>query len=548
MNRIANMINERNIGVEDLGDELFESKEERRERIKLQKDYEINSPVLTEEQSKFVEEKLSSKLWRLSNLYTIKDKDGRRIKFKPNASQLKVLTTKHKRKIILKSRQQGISTLFLAYNLDSCLFIPGYEAGIQSYGLSESEKLSNRAELMWDELDQEIKDILGLKLVSNNQKGMTFSNGSILKIGNFRGDTLQALHVSEHGKIAKNFPEKARELKTGAFQAVGKNNIITIESTAEGAFGDFYDMCQTAMNHRGPLSPFDFAFIFLSWIEDPDCQLDMPVEPIGVVEEYFKKLEKDSNIKVTDQQKWWYTAKYKELTSDMKQEYPTTPQEAFEQSIEGAYYKDQADNLVITKNTYNETLKVFSVFDLGISDYMSILFFQIHPDKSVKIVGEYETSGKSLEYIKTIFEGLAEEYGWVFGESFVPHDISVRELSTAKSRFDIMRELGFTPILVNKHKLMDGIEITRKFLTNCVVDDSCEGLIASIKYYRKTQDKKLKIFLDSPIHDEYSHMADCLRYLAVGCKYKLPSSIYAQRNAIQRRHHKIVRRSSSYDI
>ena len=194
------MIKEKDIGIETLGEELFESKEERNERLKLQKDYETNSPTLTDEQLKFVEEKLSSKLWRLNNLYTIKDKDGNRIKFKPNASQLKVLMTKHKCKIILKSRQQGISTLFLAYNLDSCLFIPGYEAGIQSYGLSESEKLSNRAELMWDMLDPEIKAILGLKLVSNNQKGMTFSNGSILKIGNFRGDTLQALHCIVTGK------------------------------------------------------------------------------------------------------------------------------------------------------------------------------------------------------------------------------------------------------------------------------------------------------------------------------------------------------------
>ncbi|MGE4420531.1 MAG: hypothetical protein AB7D38_11985 [Sulfurimonas sp.] len=523
------MINPLHINVDILGEELFESAEERRERQKLQKQYGDREVELTPEQQTFLDSKLSSKWWRLDNLYTIKNKDGRLTRFKLNKSQRKVLGQKHKRKLILKARQQGISTLFLAYNLDSCLFIPGYEAGIQSYGQNESDKLAMRAELMWEKLDQEIKDILGLKLVANNQKGMVFSNGSILKIGNFRGDTLQALHVSELGKIAKNYPEKAKELKTGAFQAVGKNNIITIESTAEGAFGDFYDMCQTAMMHRGELTPFDFAFIFLSWLEDNDCTLDIDVELPQDLVDYFNKL-KESGIETTKEQRNWYAAKYKELGVFMKQEYPTTPEEAFEQSIEGAYYKDQVDKIFIGSELYDESLKVFSVFDLGISDYMSVLFFQVHSDGSVVIINEYETSGKSLEYIKTVFEGLKETYGWQFGNEFVPHDISVRELSTSKSRYDIMKELGFSPVIVHKHKLMDGIEVTRKFLSECKIDSSCELLLAAIRYYRKSQDRKLKIFLDSPVHDEYSHMADCLRYLAMAVKYKKPSDIYVVRN------------------
>ena len=40
-----------------------------------------------------------------------------------------------------------------------------------------------------------------------------FSNRSTLRIGNFRGDTLQSLHVSELGKIAKDYPHKAKDVK-----------------------------------------------------------------------------------------------------------------------------------------------------------------------------------------------------------------------------------------------------------------------------------------------------------------------------------------------
>jgi len=197
---------------------------------------------------------------------------------------------------------------------------------------------------MWDELDQNIKDLFGLKLVSNNQKGMTFSNGSILKIGNFRGDTLQGLHVSELGKIAKKFPEKAKELKTGAFQAVGKNSRITVESTAEGKSGLFYEIWEASQLHkkRGkPLGPFDFEPIFISWLEDPDCNIDHETEISEELNSYFTKIENSLNITLTDTQKWWYASKQKELTSDMKQEYPTTAEEAFEQSIEGTYYRHE---------------------------------------------------------------------------------------------------------------------------------------------------------------------------------------------------------------
>ena len=172
---------------------------------------------LTPEQKK----NLTSKLWRLNHLYTIVTKNTKKVIMKLNYSQHQILQKyKHQRKIILKSRQQGISTLFLAYNLDSCITKHNYSAGVQSYGQDEALKLSQRAQLMWNEIPAAFKNALGVELLKCNQDGMFFSNGSVLRIGNFRGDTLQSLHVSELGKIAIKYPEKARELKTGAFEAV----------------------------------------------------------------------------------------------------------------------------------------------------------------------------------------------------------------------------------------------------------------------------------------------------------------------------------------
>ena len=56
-------------------------------------------------------DKITSKFWRLNNLYYIRDKDGKLVKLKLNKAQVTVIKDyRHNKKIILKSRQRGIST------------------------------------------------------------------------------------------------------------------------------------------------------------------------------------------------------------------------------------------------------------------------------------------------------------------------------------------------------------------------------------------------------------------------------------------------------
>jgi len=210
----------------------------------------------------------------------------------------------------------------------------------------------------------------------------------------------------------------------------------------------------------------------------------------------------------------------------MKREYPTTAEEAFEQSIEGAYYKHEYTNLKILPNLYDENLKVHSSMDLGMNDTFSIFFFQKHPDKTVKVIGEYSNSGHGLQHYKDIYDALNKKFGWVLGYDYVPHDSKVRELIADKTRWQAMKELGFRPVLVTKHSLADGIEATRQFLKTVEVDDSCEVFIGAVQNYRKKYDTKFEVYLDSPVHDEWSHPADAIRYLAMGNKNKTITDIY----------------------
>jgi len=502
---------------------------------------------LTPEQEKFIANKLLSKLWRLDNLYTIRDKNNIKQIMKLNSSQRRVLTKfKHNRKIILKSRQQGISTLYLAYYLDSCLFDPGYQAGIQSYGQEEATKLQKRALLMWDDMDPNIKQMYQLTLVSNNQKGMTFSNGSILKIGNFRGDTLQGLHVSELAKIAKKSPEKARELKTGAFESVSSSNKITIESTAEGQTGLFYDIWQKSANKLAQgrnLTLLDFQPIFLPWYDDPDCQLfdiDEPIEQATL--EYLSTIKAD----LSHEQMQWLNQKLYALGDDFNQEYPATPELAFAQSLEGTYFHIQHRRLLREKRFGNfphvPGIEVHTGWDLGVNDEMVIIFCQI-VDGRPRIINAYHNTGQGIEFYASILHSLRDKYDYQYGWTILPHDIEVLEMGSGMTRTQVMRKNGISRIRVLKRiKFMDSIQVARNFIDMCEINESTASHVElSIQQYRKKYDKQIGAYLNTDVHDIHSNYMAALRYLGQGLGFTRltrrppprPTSVPLQRRAYQ---------------
>ena len=515
-----------------------ETQEEIAAREKLAKEYNSRQIKLTPEQQEFVDNKLGSKLWRMDNLYTIRTKDNIKKKMKLNNAQRKVLTEyKHIRKIILKSRQQGISTLFLAYNLDDCLFKPGYQAGIQSYGQDEGDKLAKRALLMWEELDEDIKELFCLKLVSNNSKGMTFSNGSILKIGNFRGDTLQGFHVSELGKIAKRYPEKAKELRTGAFQAVGKNNKITVESTAEGKSGMFYEMWQAAKLKEASgeeLSVFDFQPIFLSWLEDLDCRLDAEYKPTKELDEYFSDLEDRLGITIEENQKAWYQAKERELStggdaSDMRQEYPSYPDEAFEQSVEGTIFRKEYE-LIVKEGRYhnfkiNKMRPTYVSYDIGVDDKTVLTFVQII-DGRPYVVLTYSNSRENLQFYVTIMK----ESGYNIVMVYLPHDANVQEFISGRTRIEEFRRLRVPCRLLPKLSTKEYINALRSFISVLVIhSEFASDTMSAIQQYKWRYDKSLGVYLQTPVHDVNSNFMDSLKYMAIAVHYTKTLGTYVKK-------------------
>ena len=323
------------------------------------------------------------KWFRLSSLYHIKNKQGKKVLFTPNEEQESFYCGQHNRDIILKARQLGFTTFKMISDLDDCLFIENFSAGCICHNMDSAKDIfRNKIKFAYANITDDQKKIiaeLGYELptpTSDKGNAYVFSNGSSIKVGtSYRGDTLQSLHVSEFGKICKKYPEKATEIVTGAFESVPTDSgIITLESTAEGKEGYFFKYCTDAKKLKDlgkELSILDFKFHFFPWWSRPEYSIEGAIQP--KLEKYFNELDNKYGIPLTDGQKAWYSGKWKDLGGDMKREYPSTPKEAFEQSIQGAYYAEQfadiyKDGRITDINNYKNEGRVHVQSDIGVGD------------------------------------------------------------------------------------------------------------------------------------------------------------------------------------
>ncbi|HGK4599519.1 TPA: terminase [Yersinia enterocolitica] len=484
--------------------------------------------MLTDKQKKL----LKNRFWRLNHLYKIKDKNGKCVTFKMTPEQLEYFDGMHDRNVILKARQLGFTTEVCIIQLDLALFHKK-ECALIAHSLPDAERLfRNKTQYAYRLLPDDIKRANPLTKETTSEYVFD-KGGSVTVSTSFRGGTLYSLHVSEFGKICAKYPEKAKEIVTGAFEAVPLGGKITLESTAEGRAGYFYDYCQDAEKAQlqgKELSNLDWKFFFFSWWKNPQYAID-PVEglPQRLVD-YFAEMEAKHCAHLNERQKAWYNAKEKTLGDDMKREYPTIPAEAFQQSVEGAYYAKQFrwlyTNKRICKLPDNSHLPVHTFWDIGVGD-STVIWFVREVGSEYHIIDYYENSGEGLRHYMKVLK----ERGYEYGEHWAPHDIDNREFSgDGKTRRQLASEgyevdgetysIEFN--VVPKLSIDSGIESAREILPLCVFDEEkCAEGITHLEGYRKEWDDKRGCWKDKPLHDHTSHAGDGFRYFAVATKNKL---------------------------
>lgn len=481
--------------------------------------------MYTAEQLERLEKCLSSYYWRINNLYKIKDAKGNAVDFKLNWAQEDFLADCWYFNVILKARQLGFSTVIDLHGLDRCLFRRDQSFGIIAQGEKEAQGLLDNCRFAYNNLPADIKS--SVVLTKDNTETLEFSNGSKIVAGiSLRSGTYQILHVSEYGKTSAKFPEKAREIKTGALNTVHVGQQIFVESTAEGQAGEFYDLTKTARNladKNTELTPLDPRFHFYAWFQHPDYALST-VDALRTVitaedRKYFDELEKEHFIKLTLEQQAWYVKKRQTMGEDMMREFPSTPDEAFKASVAGAIYAKEMRVLRklgrLTVVPWEPRYPVHTFWDFGKANYMAVWFFQ-QIGLERRFIKYYQNTGQDFQH----YADYCFDQPYSYGVHHVPHDGAIERLGLNNTTYEkIMRQVGFKKIKVipvTKSVWKDIDLVCKPALMQVWIDEKeCAEGIKCLDNYKKVQNKD-GIWMDEPKHDEFSDGSDAFRTYAVG--------------------------------
>ena len=251
------------------------------------------------------------------------------VSFQLNAAQQRIteqLTqqleeTGRVRAIILKARQQGISTYCAARVFWKTYFNANTRSVVMAHDSATSDALFDMSKNLINHMPPEFAPVFKksnakeIQFEHNDAKYRLYTAGSP-EAG--RGTTPTIAHLSE---VA--FWQHDEKILAGLFQGISQaeGTEVILESTANGASGEFYRLWQGAVAGENEYIP-----IFIPWFLTPEYRrtapedMELTVEEENLVEEYG--LDND--------QLYWRRLKIGEGGQrKFQQEYPATADEAF---------------------------------------------------------------------------------------------------------------------------------------------------------------------------------------------------------------------------
>lgn len=186
-------------------------------------------------------------------------------------------------------------------------------------------------------------------------------------------------------------------------------------------------------------------------------------------------------------------------------------------AVAGAIYYDEISLAQgegrIARVPYDPMLKAHVIFDLGWNDAMFVSIAQ-RVRSELRIIESLEDSHKTLDWWSA--ELRKKNMNW--GTVFLPHDGEHRDFKTAKSAKEIMEALGWTVKITPNLRVEEGIRLTRMAFPQMVFDkDKAARIVQCAKRYRRSVNQQTNE-PGAPLHDEWSHGADNLRYVAINAE------------------------------
>lgn len=188
---------------------------------------------------------------------------------------------------------------------------------------------------------------------------------------------------------------------------------------------------------------------------------------------------------------------------------------SFDMGIMGSFYSRYIDKMRVSgqigRVPWNSSCRVFTVWDLGVRDSTTIIFFQVI-GQTVNIIDCYSNSKQGLEH----YADLIRSKPYNYSKHFAPHDIKVQEWGSGMTRIEKARQLGINFSITPDVGVLDGIEAVRSSFGKIWIDElQCAPLIKALENYRQEFDSKKKVYMSKPLHDWSSDFADAMRYLCI---------------------------------
>jgi len=204
-----------------------------------------------------------------------------------------------------------------------------------------------------------------------------------------------------------------------------------------------------------------------------------------------------------------------------RQEYEAS----FDAAIIGAYYVGEIDFAIQQKRVgqvpWDPALPVRTYWDLGLDDATAIWFAQ-EVGKEIRLIEYAEWTQTPLT--KIAGEVMGRPYS--YSDHILPHDVRVREMTTGRSREEVLRSLLGRLSVAPMLGVEDGINAVRTLFSRFWIDEKqCAKGLEALRNYRKKWDEKRKTFENHPHHDWSSHGSDALRMLGVSYREKLQANV-----------------------
>ncbi len=276
---------------------------------------------------------------------TIKSKSGKPIPFTLNRAQLyahecfesQLKRTGRVRALVLKGRQQGMSTLIQARYFHKVITTRGKKAFILTHEAEATKNLFEMTKRYYDTLPQGLcpeADRSSAKELRFIQFDSGYSVGTAGNKGVGRSQTIQLFHGSE---VA--YWPNADEHAKGVMQAVSneEGTEIILESTANGIGNYFHSMWKAATSGDS-----DFHAIFVPWYWQEEYTRSS--DGLYPTDEETSLLEFYGKNGLTKEHIAWRRIKILELSHDedigrelFYSEYPMTADEAFRNPIDNVF-------------------------------------------------------------------------------------------------------------------------------------------------------------------------------------------------------------------